>query len=133
MLNFIDNNELKDLKLLLRRDDNDFTFYYIFEKDFEQDRFQPNDILAHIQIFKQKKIINFTINNWIPYESSRDFQKIKISILNYVRNTLLNKLDCPEEWSFTVDHSSESYKNLNSELSLKSRQQTNDNDYEVDR
>lgn len=133
MLNFIDNNELKDLKLLLRRDDNDFTFYYIFEKDFEQDRFQPNDILAHIQIFKQKKIINFTINNWIPYESSRDFQKIKISVLNYVRNTLLNKLDCPEEWSFTVDHSSESYKNLNSELSLKSRQQTNDNDYEVDR
>ncbi len=133
MLNFIDNNELKDLKLLLRRDDNDFTFYYIFEKDFEQDRFQPNDILAHIQIFKQKKIINFTINNWIPYESSRDFQKIKISVLNYVRNALLSKLDCPEEWSFTVDHSSESYKNLNSELSLKSRQQTNDNDYEVDR
>ena len=122
-MKFIYDKELKNLKLILKENNDDRTIYFVFEKNFE---FNANEspspyIVGAIYIKHKQKVVNFYVeSNWTN-ESAPNYQGkgYGTSILNYIEKSLLPSFNEKEQWEITIASCRDTYERFKAHITEK--------------
>lgn len=129
-MDFIYDEELKNLKLMLRLKDDEKSVYYVFEKEFQRKKgesLRPY-IVGDIFVWHNLKTISFSVNDncWDHGEyPNYQLKGYGTSLLHYVENSLLPSLEDKDKWIIKIAHDEDNFKRFKAHVMQKETAQIN--------
>ena len=125
-MDFVRDKELINLKLMLRRKNENCSLYYVFEEDFEYKKNQSLRpfIAGAIYIWYKLKKVNFTVEeNYWDRGALPNYQRkgYGTSILHYIENSLLPSLEETDKWIITIGNCEDTYERFKAHVIQKEK------------